>query len=180
MTAFYILYARDGKGDSMRLIDADELEEEICKQYRHFSQRIVISPVFEAIKKAPSLNLSDAVIAEVMQMDDLISRQAVLSLAKDVTLEGGAKHRCVDATEICLLPTAQPEQWIPVTERLPENDDEVLVTVEFKKHRFVHTASYSVDVDGDPQWCSLWDEYRIRGQREKIVAWMPMPKPYKG
>lgn len=91
----------------MRLIDADELEEEIYKQYRHFSQRIAISPVFEAIKKAPSLNLSDAVIAEVMQMDDLIRRQAVLSLAKDVTLEGGAKHRCVDATEICLLPSVQ-------------------------------------------------------------------------
>lgn len=50
---------------------------------------------------------------EVMQMDDLISRQAVLSLAKDVTLEGGAKHRCVDATEICLLPSAQRKgKWL--------------------------------------------------------------------
>lgn len=42
--------------------------------------------------------------------EDMISRQAVLSLAKDVILEGGAKHRCVDATEIELLPSAQPEQ----------------------------------------------------------------------
>lgn len=39
-------------------------------------------------------------------MSEYINRQAVLSLAKDVTLEGGAKHRCVDATEICLLPSA--------------------------------------------------------------------------
>ena len=39
-------------------------------------------------------------------MSEYINRQAVLSLAKDVTLEGGAKHRCVDATEIRLLPSA--------------------------------------------------------------------------
>lgn len=40
----------------MRLIDVDALKEEICKQYRHFSQRIAISPVFEAIKKAPTVD----------------------------------------------------------------------------------------------------------------------------
>lgn len=32
-------------------------------------------------------------------MDDLISRQKVLALAKDVILEGGCKHRCIDATQ---------------------------------------------------------------------------------
>ena len=77
-------------------------------------------------------------------------------------------------------PSAQPEIWIPVSERLPENDDEVLVTVEFKKHRFVYSGSYSKDVDGDSHWYSLWDEFRVGRAREKIIAWMPMPKPYEG
>lgn len=40
----------------MRLIDADALKEEICKCYRHFSQRLAISPVFEEIKKAPTID----------------------------------------------------------------------------------------------------------------------------
>ena len=40
----------------MRLIDADALKEELCKEYRHFSQRIAIFQVFEAIKKAPTLD----------------------------------------------------------------------------------------------------------------------------
>ena len=40
----------------MRIIDADALKEEICKRYRHFSQRLAISPVFEEIEKAPSLD----------------------------------------------------------------------------------------------------------------------------
>lgn len=38
---------------------------------------------------------------------DLISRQAVLALAKDLTFEGGCKHRCVDVTEIHCLPSAE-------------------------------------------------------------------------
>lgn len=46
----------------MRLINADSLKEEICKRYTHFRQRLAISPVFEEIEKAPSLNLSDATI----------------------------------------------------------------------------------------------------------------------
>ena len=40
----------------MRLIDADALKEEICKRYRHFSQRLAISPVLEAIKEAHSID----------------------------------------------------------------------------------------------------------------------------
>lgn len=41
---------------------------------------------------------------------DLISRKAVLNLAKDLTFEGGCKHRCIDATEIELLPTYSAER----------------------------------------------------------------------
>ena len=41
----------------MRLIDADVLKEEICKRYMHFSRRVLtLYPVFEEIKKAPSLD----------------------------------------------------------------------------------------------------------------------------
>ena len=39
------------------------------------------------------------------QSGDAISRQAVLDLAKDLTFEGGCKHRCVDVLDIYSLPT---------------------------------------------------------------------------
>lgn len=42
-------------------------------------------------------------------MDDLIRRQDVLALSKDVTLKNGEKHRCVDTTEINILPSVQPD-----------------------------------------------------------------------
>lgn len=40
-------------------------------------------------------------------MSGLISRQDVLALAKDVILINGAKHRCIDATQIHELPSAE-------------------------------------------------------------------------
>ena len=42
-------------------------------------------------------------------MSDLISRQDVLALAKDVTLQNGCKHRCIDASMIHELPSAESE-----------------------------------------------------------------------
>lgn len=39
----------------MRAIDADALKEELCKEYRHFDQRIKISPVFKLIRDAPTI-----------------------------------------------------------------------------------------------------------------------------
>jgi len=39
---------------------------------------------------------------------DLIRRRDVLALAKDVTLQNGCKHRCIDATMIHELPSAEP------------------------------------------------------------------------
>lgn len=38
---------------------------------------------------------------------DLIDRKCVLSLSKDVELNGGCKHRCIDAIQIYELPSIQ-------------------------------------------------------------------------
>ena len=78
-------------------------------------------------------------------------------------------------------------EWIPVTERMPDNYDEVLVTVIvensiFKgdKKRIVETAGWFSDGNGGGDWSSVWDEYRVAGIRTKVVAWMPLPKSYEG
>ena len=77
---------------------------------------------------------------------------------------------------------SQPEpHWVPVTERLPETDDEVLTTYIVngnRKKRYVETSRYYDGFDG--QWSSPWDEYRIPGTRIEVIAWMPLPEPYKG
>ena len=72
--------------------------------------------------------------------------------------------------------------WIPVTERLPETDDEVLTTYIVngdKTKRYTETSSYYFD-GFSGYWSSPWDEYRIAGTRIEVIAWMPLPEPYKG
>lgn len=62
-------------------------------------------------------------------------------------------------------------EWIPVSERLPENNGCMLVTIddaiEFGKYE---DGEWSIWV------CEHWDEWDAKG----VIAWMPLPEPYKG
>ena len=58
---------------------------------------------------------------------------------------------------------AQPEQrWIPCSERLPEEIGFYLTTTKDK-------AVY----------CDFWNEDNFN-RTEMVIAWMPLPQPYKG
>lgn len=62
-------------------------------------------------------------------------------------------------------------QWIPVSERLPDYNEEVLITdgkyVTIDERYFLENTedgeAYTWDING-------WDD---------VVAWMPLPEPYK-
>lgn len=74
-------------------------------------------------------------------------------------------------------------RWILCSESLPKDSKEVIVTYYIgnnSKKRYVQTASCVKDADGTAYWSSVWDEYRVSSKPETIVAWMPMPGPYKG
>ena len=77
------------------------------------------------------------------------------------------------------LPPVQPKaNWIPASEKLPDTDDEVLVTYIVngnRKKRYVETAYYYPITD---EWNSLNDEYRVPNTKVEIIAWQPLPKPY--
>jgi hypothetical protein len=79
------------------------------------------------------------------------------------------------------LMSLEPEpHWIPVTEILPETTDAVLTTYIVngdRSRRYVEESSY---YGNDESWGSPWDEYRIAGTRIDVIAWMPLPEPWKG
>ena len=69
------------------------------------------------------------------------------------------------------LPSAQ--RWIPVSESLPEEGKQVLVCDD---GGFIYTAEGETRSDGEWQWYES-AEYR---PVDDVMAWMPLPEPWKG
>lgn len=69
-------------------------------------------------------------------------------------------------------------KWIPVTERLPEEDGQYLITVKYK-----HVDDRYEDIYAEHgEWSDgRWDMFCFGhcGEVEEIIAWMPLPEPYK-
>lgn len=111
-------------------------------------------------------------------MSDLISRAAAID-----DLRGRDPSQIWDTADIEVwvnaLPSAQPEQrWIPCSEMLPEhpeNDDYYLVTIQCE-----HYDGWDDYVTGFAEWTKHgWDELSCYIGQIKVVAWMPLPKPYR-
>lgn len=72
-------------------------------------------------------------------------------------------------------PTIEPEQqWIPVTERLPEDEEPILFSTTTGR---VHQGRFHKD-NSLNQWYSSLD--KMRAFNNVVNAWMPLPTPWKG
>ena len=98
------------------------------------------------------------------------------------------------------LSADRPQEWIPCSERLPETDNtnkinefDVLLAVRPKKHPEETPQVYIGKlrpVKGDDGSGNFWGvkiapcEWTIWGwsyfQEPEVLAWMPLPKPWKG
>ena len=92
-------------------------------------------------------------MSEYLKKEDV--RRAVLHN------EGQAVIAAIDA-----LPVTERPEWIPVTERLPENDDLVLVYFTWKTFP-VGEVDVSAYHPRAQRWETNWS----------ITHWMPLPKP---
>ena len=74
--------------------------------------------------------------------------------------------------------TPQPTRWIPVSERMPEKTDYYLI--QYSREVCpdeMAVAFYSVEeaeVDSNYTW-----EFKPIADCKEVIAWMPLPQPYK-
>lgn len=117
-------------------------------------------------------------------MDDYISRRAALKGLEDLNIASFYEDN-EDSKEVYTevkamlkaLPSAQPG-WIPVSEKLPEENGQYLITVKYK-----HVDGYDDIYAEHGEWYDgKWDMFCFGhcGEVEGITAWMPLPKPYIG
>lgn len=78
--------------------------------------------------------------------------------------------------------------WIPVTERLPEEDTEVLISYRYKEgegdtdHVNIDITSYGTTCFGGreihtlKEWRQPFDYFHANYE---VIAWMPLPTPYR-
>ena len=77
----------------------------------------------------------------------------------------GALKRCVEEQ-----PTIETPKWIPISERLPEKNAEVLATTEWDCITIAEMFSNN-------DWFIC--EGNANAHTDEIIAWMPLPEPYK-
>lgn len=77
-------------------------------------------------------------------------------------------------------------EWIPVTERLPEPNTKVLVTVIDHRRRKVNAnwngkKRYTVRIDKIVDYeGDMSNPFWAKGDTPSVTAWMPIPEPYEG
>lgn len=69
----------------------------------------------------------------------------------------------------CPLTPEENADWIPVSERLPEDDGMYIACFD---DDFITAVMYITDRQGAQDW-ELWAD------SGEVVAWMPLPEPYK-
>ena len=71
--------------------------------------------------------------------------------------------------------------WICCSERLPENDDDVLCWYEYRIMQGTHEGEMNqkFEIGNYSKYFKRWFGEVSCGQDCKVIAWMPLPEPYK-
>ena len=119
-------------------------------------------------------------------MHDLISRQAAIEAFKKELTIGESKGNYVticsavsyEGAKQILESLSSAQQWIPCSERLPEEEEEDFLVTDGES---MAVGYYRQDARAWDSTDFGWIENKEKGYGiNEVVAWMPLPEPYKG
>ena len=124
-------------------------------------------------------------------MSDLIRRQAAINAIEHRLAEPAYQHTGEDwyvgmncaESELYELPSAQPEpQWIPCSEMEPKKSGRYLCThsgTGIVSPDYYTTQEQAEELFADPEDEYLDLEEYIGWTSKNVIAWMPLPEPYR-
>lgn len=115
-------------------------------------------------------------LLEQEQCEDCVSRHAVLDNAYAYGNGLEPEGYCVNVEDIQALPPVKPVQnWTPTSERLPKTNEYV---GNVAKHYLIQDEFGDMEVAAYTTrgWIPI---HTIEAFEYEVVAWMPLPKPYK-
>ena len=123
----------------------------------------------EALEQEPS-------VSENPNNCDLISREAVEEIINDIRSCISVEGYWAILERLKKLPSVKPQElkWIPVSEKLPEEETAVLISCE---DLYLHRLNPCIG------WRNgqYWNTFTANGCKQILypTAWMPLPKPYE-
>ena len=110
---------------------------------------------------------------------ELVAKEPLTQCYTETDIEQTKVHELAVVRDI--IRKHMNDGWIPVDERLPEDEIPVpkLVTalVPDRKARWDNSETFSVIVDTDiydPDYTGKWEYYK-----KNVIAWCPLPEPYR-
>ena len=107
--------------------------------------------------------------------------------SEDICILRKCKYAIAELKD-CYEPKQSEQRWIPVTERMPEEDTEVLISYRYKEgegdtdHVNIDITSYGTTCFGGreihtlKEWRQPFDYFHANYE---VIAWMPLPEPYR-
>ena len=102
--------------------------------------------------------------------EKLVELQLQADIADNIS-ENGTQHREFIA-DLMIANGVTVQEWISVTERLPEWGERVICTdgyAVFEQYRVGLSCVYG-----------MWDRGGLKSPMQEVTHWMPLPQPPKG
>ena len=103
-----------------------------------------------------------------------MTREEAIKILESIDNADEMDEEFAEAYNMAIEALEQEPRWFSVSERMPEEDTDVLVTLKCGLIGIMQ-KKLADDDNGEP--CYIWQDFE--GEEHEVIAWMPLPKAYR-